>query len=52
MEACLEPCFNRIAKRFVLRNLGQKRIQHFANLKQTRVTILRIVGGVVDAKKI
>jgi hypothetical protein len=37
---------------FILRRVGQKRVQHLANLKQSRIAIVRIVCGVIDAKKI
>jgi hypothetical protein len=37
---------------FTVRRVGQKRIQNLANLKQSRIAIMCVVCGVVDAKEI
>ena len=40
------------AYHFILRRVGQKRFQHLTNLKQSRIAIMGIVCGVIDAKEI
>jgi hypothetical protein len=38
--------------KFALRSKRQQRAQHLVDLKQTRIAVLGIVCGVVNAKKI